>query len=257
MSDEPISNRPNEVERIPDRSWYLEDLPWPAAGRLLARDPRLIFPVGALVQHGPHLPLGTNTTIVEAVAKAVSARCGVLLAPTLHFGVRGPGKERFAGSAGLQRKTLHRAINELLAEWEDHGIREFLLLTAHQFEPHLEALLMAMTSAAATTVVNLLSIAVGDLLEGAPLEEHAGELETSLMLHLAPSLVQMDQATDVPFDPETSPGEPPLEGSPGTTSSRKAVRFPSRASARKGAAVFERYVESVAEIISRKPHTPR
>ncbi len=209
----------------------------------------MIFPVGALVQHGPHLPLGSNTTIVEAVARAVSGRAQVLLAPTLHFGVRRAGRERFAGAAGLQRKTLHRAVNELLAEWEDHGIREFLILTAHQYEPHLEALLMAMTSAATTTVVNLLGIGVGDLLEGAPQEEHGGELETSLMLYLAPSLVRLDQAMDASRPENGTPSGASLR----STSSRGTVGFPSRASARKGEMVFERYVESVTEILSRKP----
>lgn len=224
-------------------------LPWPEVGRALARNPRLLLPVGALTQHGPHLPLGTNGLIVEAVARDVSAATGVLLAPTFHYGVRGRQKGRFAGAAGIQRKTLHRAVNELLGDWEDHGVREFLILTAHRHEPHLDALLMAMTSSSSMTVVNLFSIEVDDLLEGSPLAEHGGELETSLMLHLAPHLVRLGQATDVVPDSRTyrryvrgRVATPP----PG---SRGILGYPSRASAQKGKALYERYVASLKEIL--------
>lgn len=247
----PIDGKPTENGR--DRSWSLDSLPWPDVGRILARDPRLILPVGALVQHGPHLPLGANTLIVERVAGEVSRRTGVLLAPSWSYGVWNPGKESYAGSTGIERKTLHRALNELLAKWEDHGIQEFLLLTAYQRELHIDALLMAMTSSATTTVVNLFSIDAGDILEASPLAEHGGELETSLMLYLAPDLVRWDQAADVNADPRlyrryaqgTVPTPPP--GSRGT------LGFPTRASLEKGKAVFIRYVESLVEVLSGEP----
>jgi creatinine amidohydrolase len=197
--------------------------------------------------------LGTNTFIVEQVALDVSRRSGILLAPTLPYGVWNPGKESYAGSAGVRRKTLHRALNEVLAKWEDHGIQDFFLLTAHQHEPHLDALLMAMTSSATTTVVNLFTIDAEDILDASPLSEHGGELETSLMLYLAPDLVSLSQAKDFVADPQTyrryaqgTVATPP----PG---SRGTLGFPSRASTEKGEAVFIRYVESLTEILTREP----
>ncbi len=253
MPDERESPGPTAETEEAGWSWHLEHLPWPEVGRILARDPRLILPVGALIQHGPHLPLGANTLIAEEVGREVSRRCETLLAPTFRFGVGGPGTESFAGSAGLRRKTLHRVMNELLADWENHGVRQFLILTAHRHEPHLDALLMAMTSSAPTTVVNLFAIDAGDLLEGSPALEHGGELETSLMLHLAPFRVRMGQAADVAPDPPTYrryarggvPTPPP--------GSRGILGFPSRASARKGEAVFKRYVQNVKEILCPDP----
>jgi creatinine amidohydrolase/Fe(II)-dependent formamide hydrolase-like protein len=242
-----------EGDEHPGWSWHLEHLPWPEVGRILARDPRMILPVGALVHHGPHLPLGTNTLIAEAVAREVSRKCQILLAPAFRFGVAGPHAEGYAGSAGLRRKTLHRVMNELLAEWEGHGIREFVTLTAHQHEPHLDALLMVMTTSARTTVVNLLTIDTSDLLEASPAAEHGGELETSLMLHLAPSRVRMSQVADVAPPPPAYrryarggvPTPPP--------GSRGVLGFPSRASARKGEAIFSRYVQTLEEILGRSP----
>jgi creatinine amidohydrolase len=237
------------------RSWSLERLPWPEVGRVLARAPRLILPVGALVQHGPHLPLGTNSFITEAVARALSRELGVLRAPTFHFGVRGPERESYAGTAGIQRKTLHRALNELVAEWEDHGVQEFIILSAHRLEAHLEALLMVMTSSASTTVINLYSIEVGDILEASPLSEHGGELETSLMLHLAPHLVHLDQMADVLPDPKTVQKYARGRVATPPPGSRGTLGAPSRATAEKGSAVFSRYIQALKEVLGPETHS--
>ena len=177
-------------------SYALDTITWPEAGRLLARNSRLLFAVGALEQHGPHLPLGTNTFLAEAVTRRVSAALGILRAPPFSYGVVGSGRGHYAGTATLRRKTLHRVVNELLASWEDHGVSEVVVITAHRYEPHLDALLMALTSRSRTTVIDLYAVEVGDLLEAPPDLEHGGEMETSLMLHLAPERVRKDQMAD-------------------------------------------------------------
>jgi len=223
-------------------------LSWPEVGRVLAREPRLIFPVGALEQHGPHLPLGANVLVATRVAEEVSERLGVLRAPPFYYGVA-VGGGPFAGVAGLRRKTFHRAVNELLARWEDHGVTEFIIVTAHRYEPHLEALLMALTQTAVTTVYDLFQIDVADLVAADPESEHAGELETSLLMHLAPECVHLEDASD--FVPEARalrrytrgrvPAPPPVSGG--------IVGTPTRATAEKGRAVFERYVETLSAAV--------
>src|SRR5262245_45420374 len=95
---------------------------------LVAADPRLIVPVGTCEQHGPHLPLGTDTIIVERLADDLSASFGVLRAPTLEYGVNVIAEREFPGNTSLRKKTLHRALNDVLSAWEATGIREFILL---------------------------------------------------------------------------------------------------------------------------------
>lgn len=233
-------------------SFSVDELPWTDVARILAGDPRLVLPVGALEQHGPHLPVGANIVIAQRVASGVSERLGILHAPTFSYGVtasRGP----FAGRVGLRRKTFHRAMNEVIASWEDHGVEHFVIITAHRFEPHLEALLMTPSGPSTQSVYDLYQIDVSDIVETDPELEHAGELETSLMLHLAPELVRTDRTRD--FRPEGGAlrrytrhrvPTPPI-------SSGGVIGNPSRATAEKGAAIFARWVDMLCSAIGRRP----
>lgn len=220
-------------------------------GRALARDPRLLLPVGALEQHGPHLPLGANTLVAVRVAVAVSERTGILRAPPLSYGVT-MGGGPWAGSAGLRRKTFHRVLNELLDGWEGHGVREFVVITAHRYEPHVEALLLSLTAHSTTKVFDLHQIDIADLLEADPASEHGGELETSLLLHLAPHLVRIAEAGD--FEPGDRLLRRYIRGRVPTPpkESRGVVGRPTLATAAKGKAVFNRWVSTLTAALD--PH---
>ncbi len=163
---------------------------------IVERDPRLIIPVGTCEQHGRHLPLGCDTLIVERLADDLSAEFGVLRAPTLEYGVNVETERGFAGNASVRKKTLHRMLNDLIDTWESTGVKEFILLTAHEHDPHLEALSTINTTAARVRVVDIFSVNVQALLEGQVEPMHGDEVDTSLMLFLAPHLVRMDLAED-------------------------------------------------------------
>lgn len=233
-------------------SYALDELAWPQVRTIMEREPRLMIPVGALEQHGPHLPLGTNTLIAERVTAAVSERLGILRAPVFSYGVTAAGDPR-PGSAGLGRKTLHRAVNDLLARWEDQGVASFVIVTAHRYEPHLEALLMALSSRSITTVYDLYQVDVLDLVEGDPETEHGGEFETSLVLHLAPERVREEAMEDHPVTRDVlrryirgRMPTPPRDG-PGV------MGRPSLASREKGEALFQRLTEGLAQALAPEP----
>jgi creatinine amidohydrolase len=163
---------------------------------LIATDPRLIVPVGTCEQHGRHLPLGADTFIVEHLADDLSAEFGLLRAPTIEYGVNVDTERSFAGNASLRKKTLHRMLNDLLDTWERTGVTEFILLTAHEHDPHQEALATVVTTNARVRVVDIFAVDFRDLLEGQAEPMHGDEVDTSLMLYLAPDLVRMDLAED-------------------------------------------------------------
>lgn len=162
----------------------------------LAQDPRLIVPVGTTEQHGPHLPLGCDTIIVERLAHDLSAEFGVLTAPTVEYGVNAGTEEPFAGSAGLRRKTLHRLMNDLVGSWEAGGVREFVILTAHGQDPHQEALSTLRTREAAVRTVDIFAVPLHQENSPDDLPVHGGAVDTSLLLYIDAQLVALDQAQD-------------------------------------------------------------
>jgi creatinine amidohydrolase len=230
-------------------SLSLDELSWIDAAAHLARDPRLIIPVGALEQHGPHLPLGSNVLIARRVAVDLSTRFGVLRAPTMYYGVNVPSERAYAGTAALRQKTLHRAINELLAGWEAHGVDEFIILTAHRHEPHLDALATLLTSSARVRVVSVWDVEVGDLLKTQPGPLHACEAETSVMLYLYPELVRMDRARDFELSPDQFDryirGQLPAPPAGGAG----VVGNPTQATAELGEAIYSRLLAAIRRAV--------
>ncbi|MFQ5690541.1 MAG: creatininase family protein [Gemmatimonadota bacterium] len=223
----------------------LTDLTWPEAAAWFRRDPRLILPVGTCLQHGPHLPLNADSLIVTAVAEAIAARHRVLIAPTLPFGAASKRDLEYAGTAALWSKTLHRVLNDLIAGWERHGVEEFILMTAQGFAPHFDAMLAVVSDRARIRAVDINSVDLSRFLSEPGIPEHAGELETSLILYLAPELVRREEIRDAPL-PESelrrltrgSEAMPP-EGSAGV------VGRPSRASAETGRRIYEYLVDYI------------
>jgi creatinine amidohydrolase len=232
-----------------DQRFALDELSWIDVAAHIAREPRLIIPIGAMEQHGPHLPLGSNVLIARHLALDLSREFGVLRAPTLYYGVNVSSERHYAGTASLRQKTLHRALNELLATWETQGITEFILVTAHRHEPHLDALATLITAIARVRVISIWDVDIADLLDAQPGPLHAGEAETSLMLFLYPELVRMDRARNFELAPEAFqryirgqlPAPPP--GGAGV------VGHPLAASTDKGRAIYHRILDSIRRAV--------
>ena len=159
--------------------------------RLRAR-PTLLVPVGTTEQHGPHLPLGCDSLIVERLADDLSAASGIPRAPAIEYGVQ-PPTHPLPGGAALRRKTLHRVMNELIESWEEGaGVREFVILTAQANDAHLEALSTIRTAEASVVVLDVFGLDFGNRLVTPRPKVAGGELDTSLLLYIAPVLVAHD-----------------------------------------------------------------
>jgi creatinine amidohydrolase len=160
----------------------------------LARDPRLIVPVGTTEQHGPHLPIGTDTILIERLAEDLSAEFGVLLAPTVEYGVNASTRASYPGNASVRRKTLHRFMNDLVGSWEDGGVEQFVILTAHGHDPHQEALSTLRTQRATIRTVDIFTVRLAGV--DAQLPVHGGAVDTSLLLYVDQTLVCLEEAED-------------------------------------------------------------
>ena len=222
----------------------------------LETHPRLLVPVGTCEQHGAHLPLGCDTLLVERLADDLSAEFGILVAPTIEYGVNVATPEAFPGNAGVRRKTLRRWVNDLLLDWEREGVQEFLLLTAHGHAPHQEALGTVVTERARVRVIDVLAIEFGSLVDSTEGPIHGGEVDTSLALFVAPHLVRMDLARDFIL-PETDA----RRYRRGSTMRIPAISEgtlgePTRASAAKGQRIFEHIKERIRTRVLGVPASP-
>jgi creatinine amidohydrolase len=224
-------------------SLLISDLSWPEVGEHLVRDQRLIVPVGALDQYGPHLPLGASTRIVEAFARDLSQDFQVLRAPPVSFGVNVPSERYFPGTATVRAKTLHQFLNDLLASWEDHGFREFILLTIHDYDSHVEAIATVTGTHSRVRIIEIFNMDLSEFRDGVGAPEHGGEATTALMLHLYPESVRMDLAIDyAPTKRAVSPSRRVTripEDSPGSLGS------PALATPEKGRRLYEYIYEKI------------
>jgi mycofactocin precursor peptide peptidase len=146
----------------------------------------VVVPVGSIEQHGPHLPLDTDTRIAVAVARGLAAgRAGVALAPAISLGASG---EHAAFPGTLSIGTA--ALTELLVELGRDVTRDWsalLLVNAHGGNRDaVSAALAHLRDEARPCAVFHAAPRTGDA--------HAGRTETAILLHLDPSLVHLESA---------------------------------------------------------------
>jgi creatinine amidohydrolase len=189
---------------------------------------------------------------VEHLADELSAEFEILRSPTIEYGVNARSELRVPGNAPLRRKTLLRTLNDLVDAWEAQGVKEFILLTAHGHEPHVEALATVFTRGARLKVVDIFAVGIDDLLETGLGPLHGDEADTSVLLYLHPELVHMDLAQDYMITSGTRRRihrgnvRVPRE-------STGSVGRPSLASAEKGERIYTRIRERVRHRILLSP----
>jgi mycofactocin system creatininase family protein len=163
--------------RLADSTWVEID----AAPRQV-----LIVPVGATEQHGPHLPLDTDTFLAAAVAARLhDDRPSSGLAPALPFGSSGEHAD-FAGTLSVGAQVVQSLVVELVRD-ASRFWGSVLVVNGHggNLEPLRAAQLLCRQEGRWLGVVHL-------ALPG--MDAHAGVTETSMMLHLAPQRVRLERA---------------------------------------------------------------
>jgi creatinine amidohydrolase len=235
---------------------YLAELTWPEAAQALARHPVAVLPLGAAAkQHGRHLPLDTDRRQAEALARLLAARSPVLILPTLAYGYY-PAFLDYPGSVSVRLGALRDTVVDICASLHRHGAGRFYVLntgisTCRALEPARLALVergIAMEYTDIQALFGPIDAAVAEQAEGG----HADELETSLMLAIAPERVHLERA-ERDMHPRRTPGPFTRDGAAreGRYSPSGAYGDPTLASADKGRRLLAAYVEALAGEVSR------
>ena len=253
------------------KSALLEELSWFDVKEYLKSDNLIIIPIGSIEQHGPHLPLATDSINVLYLATQAAASSGVLVAPTIKTGVSFNHYD-FPGTLSVQPETLTNLIIDVVKSLIHHGFKKIVLLNGHGGNNS------AIETAAIKLKIDFTREIIGvlhswllcresaDVLES-PIRYHAGEGETSRMLVSARDLVRMDRAKlEIPrsksglfnFDITEVFNQTVFYGLPRTQTVTQSGIFgdASIASAEKGQALFEEMVKNFIKEISRLKALP-
>lgn len=221
------------------------------ADEIMALDPEIaVIPVGSLEQHGPHLPVMTDWAIATEMGRRVAEKLGAFLVPALPISTcrENMGKK---GTVWMEPVTFYQMMNDIIMSLKLQGFKKVVLLQMHGGVFIMTPLIRDLN---AKYNPDLMVVNVDGCAFFPPLyqegivqtntELHAGEVETSQMLYLAPETVHMDRAVDyVPTIPR-----PYLSyGSMFRASPTGVWGEPSKGTAEKGEKIFERSAELAVE----------
>ena len=253
------------------QSVFAAELTWPDYDRLV-RDGSvpLLIPIGAMEQHGHHLPMHVDVLLPTAYSRRVAERIGALVAQPVVYGYKSHpksgGGNHFPGTTSLDGATMVAVLRDLIREYVRHGIRRIVLLNGH-FENSwfiVEGVDTALREARWSGIDDLRIVVLSywDFVTDESIEklypggftgwdiEHGGVLETSLMLTLHPELVHLDRAVDhapASFPPyDVYPVNPDWVPPSGTLSS------PKEASREKGELLLEVCTNGIVEALIRE-----
>jgi creatinine amidohydrolase len=191
---------------------HWEDLRMPEFSAWREEHGTVILPVGSVEEHGPHLPLGTDTFHALEVACRAAQLRPVVVAPPLYYGLCRSTREH-PGTVSISGETLRALVTDLGREFHRQGAGSLVIMSGHAGGTHMAALVEAGETLLAelpdlqVAVVNLLDL-LREVVASQPElvqtkgDSHAGEVETALMLAAYPHLVQGTAPAEWPTFPK-------------------------------------------------------
>ena len=238
---------------LPQQPVRLDCLAWPAIQKLQddGHD-LLLLPLGATEQHGPHLPVNTDTVIAQSVCDYASAKTGVPVLPPISFTVSVGHTEKWPGTFSIFHETLIATVREI-ARWAvATGWKRLLIVNSHfgndaslrvavdrlRFDFAGRLLVGVRNSYAFTPEIWRYFISDADDL-------HANKAETDLMLFLTPETVCMEQVED---DPDRTAGLV-FSHMVAFTSTNGVTGRPSEGTAARGASLFREMGDALVAFV--------
>lgn len=244
--------RSDAPRQAPRRGIVLEDLTWDRAEGVLTPDTVVVFPLGAAAkEHGLHLLLKNDLVLAEYLRDRVLERCDVVVAPTITYSYY-PKFVEYPGTISTSLATARDTVVEACRSLARFGPKRFYVVntgvsTRHALGPASEILAREGIALRWTNLLAVLEPLERQVAEQ-PHGSHADEIETSIMLYVAPQTVDMSRAVrDC-----GAPSDGPLVRDPdafGTYSASGCYGDPTLATLAKGRFVMDGWVEAVVREI--------
>lgn len=188
---------------------------WPEVKAAVAKGAVAVLAVGAQEQHGAHLPLQTDTIMAQGVARRIAHAIDALLLPPIAYGDAW-NNEAFAGTLSLGPDTLRAVLVDIGRGVHRLGVKALIFVNGHFGNKEPIALAARTLKSEGLPVMHLdypglehIATAICDSEPAAPTFYHADEVETSMVLALAPDLVRMGLASpEYPVFPPNYGNEP-------------------------------------------------
>jgi creatinine amidohydrolase len=233
----------------------LEKLTWVETESILTEDAVVLIALGAAAkEHGPHLRLDNDWQMAEYLKRRVMAATPVVVAPTISYH-HYPAFVEYPGSTHLRFETARDLVVDIITSLARFGPRRFYALNTgvSTLEP-LAAAAAALREAGVLLRYTVLREINRDAVAKVQRQSggtHADEIETSMMLYIDPTLVDMSKAVRE-FNPEKERGGlTRTPGNPGVYSASGVYGDATLASAEKGRVVVEALVEGLVRDIER------
>jgi creatinine amidohydrolase len=156
----------------------------------LKKTKRAIIPIGSLEQHGSHLPVSTDSLIAEYISRMVAEKVGAFVLPVVSYGVSFEHKPMF--NVSLRNSTLSTMICDACVSLAENRIRQIVLINGHHGNVGALQYIAQELADRIPKTVHVHTIHYWHMMKSE--FDHAGEVETSLVLAIAPELVRMDRA---------------------------------------------------------------
>jgi len=211
-----------------------------------------VLPVGSFEQHGAFLPLATDTVIAVTVAAAIAATYPVLALPPVTISCSHE-HAAWLGTVSISATTLHAVVTDIAESLRRGGISKLALVSGHGGNYVLgnvvqEASARGQSMALFPTEADWATARAGGGVETGPdTDMHAGELETSLLLHAHPDLVRPDYAE---HDHVAAERDRMLTLGLSAYTESGVVGHPSLASAEKGRGALASLVASFGDVLA-------
>ncbi|MDN0076331.1 creatininase [Crenobacter sp. SG2303] len=232
--------------------------------RIKEESPVVLIPVGALEQHGPHLPMGTDHLIPTAISRLVAEEVAAIVAPPFNYGYKSQprmgGGNHFCGTTSLDGHTLSIMLRDVIKEFARHGVRRIAVMDGHYENMMflIEGIDLALRELRYEGIhdLKILRIEYWDFTSNETLTkvfpdgfpgyalEHAAVMETSMSLYLHPHLVRLEKLPDDP--PADFPPYDVYPLNPAWTPASGVLSPAHGASADKGKNLIDEYVQRIA-----------